>query len=683
MTDAPLVRLLGAVAVRQPDGTAASPARLDRTVLAHLALAAGRAVPAADLIDAVWGAHPPDGARNALQVKVSRLRRHLGPHGDALRHHQGSYRLDLPAAEVDLLLADELARLARASFAADRVGEAAVLAERGLALWQGPPFADLDDHPRLVAARDRADEDHAVLQEVVAAAAIDDGATVGRAVEVLRELLAGDPLRSSARLLLMRALDRAGRRAEALAVYDVGRRVLAEETGLAPPEPLQREFERLLAAERRAARREPGAVATRTVPAGAMATARWLAREGAADAAIELALRGSWWWWLGGRRSEGRDLLEELVGLAAADGGEHASVRGATAWVAVFDSVSAAAEEAIAAGEATLKVAAGQAWSRHESLAAVLLAERLFQRGEPRRGAVLLELGRAGFDRSGDAWGRALVRIAEAKADLQRGAVLRAAARGREALAAFEDLDDAAGRMMATDLLGYCAEVVGDLSAAARTHQRALALARDVDAPEWQATQLTRLGSVQALIGSERSLTTLQAGVELARSVGSSAGVALAENGLGLARGLSGQHERAAEIHADALAWYERQASPAGISYTAGRLALELAAIGSEEAATFARRSVDLARRTGDPRAVAHGLEAVALTPGDAPARARALGGARALRRRTGSPLPEPVAAALRAAAAELSGELGDDLAVRMREGVREAQGLLPGVATA
>lgn len=678
MSDAPLVRLLGAVTVRQPTGPPASPARLDRVVLAHLALAGGRAVPAGDLIEAAWGPHPPAGARNALQVKVSRLRRHLGPLGGALRHHQGSYRLDLPVADVDLLLVGELARLATDALAADRPEEAAALAHRGLALCAGPPFADLDEHPRLVAGRARADEQRAVLVEVAAAAGIETGTGVGRALERLRELLAEDPLRSSARLLLMRALDRAGRRAEALAVYDVGRRVLAEQTGLAPPVPLQEEFERLLAVERATARREVSAAPAPRVPEGALATARWLAGEGAADAAVELALRGSWWWWLGGRRTEGRDLLEELIGVAA-DGGERTGVLGARAWVAVFDSVSAAAEEAITAGEAALEEARRLGWGRHESLAAVLLAERLFQRGEPRRGSALVDLGREGFDRAGDTWGQALVRLTEAKADLQRGAVPRAAARGREALRAFEDLDDAAGQMMATDLLGYCAEIVGDLPGAARTHQRALALSRAVDAPEWQATQLTRLGSVQALMGADRSLRTLRAAVRLARSIGSAAGVALAENGLGLAHGLAGEHERAAEIHAGTLGWYEQQASPAGVSYTAGRLALELAPADPDRSVALAVRSVELAGRTGDPRAVAHGLEAVALTPGDVPERARALGGARALRRRTGSPLPPVVAASLRTAHEALADELGEDMGARMREGVREAERLVAG----
>jgi hypothetical protein len=230
--------------------------------------------------------------------------------------------------------------------------------------------------------------------------------------------------------------------------------------------------------------------------------------------------------------------------------------------------------------------------------------------------------------------------------------------------------------MMAMDLLGYCAEIVGDMTGSARTHQRALAFSREVDAPEWQATQLTRLGSVQALLGAEQSLATLRAAALLARSIGSAAGVALAENGLGLARGLAAQHSEAAEIHATTLDWYETQASPAGVSYTAGRLAVELAATGSDDAAPLAARSVDLALDTGDPRAIAHAMEAVAVTHVEAPTRARALGGALALRRQTGSSLPPVIALPLRVAGRELAEELGADLAPRLREGADEAAAL-------
>jgi hypothetical protein len=132
----------------------------------------------------------------------------------------------------------------------------------------------------------------------------------------------------------MQALDRLGRRAEALAVYDAGRRILADQTGLAPSPELQEAFESLLAAERGAASRLAAYEVTRAAPAGAMDTARWLAAEGETSAAIQLAIRGSWWWWFGGERSAGRDLLEELIGTHPTTELDARHALRASAWLA-------------------------------------------------------------------------------------------------------------------------------------------------------------------------------------------------------------------------------------------------------------------------------------------------------------------------------------------------------------
>ena len=114
------------------------------------------------------------------------------------------------------------------------------------------------------------------------------------------------------------------------------------------PDPeARRELERLLDDERRAVRRRGADVLVARIPDGAMDTARWLAREGAADAAIELALRGSWWWWLGGRRSEGRELLADLV----ATGEGRLLAPAAVAWMAVHDSATDSSAAALASGE--------------------------------------------------------------------------------------------------------------------------------------------------------------------------------------------------------------------------------------------------------------------------------------------------------------------------------------------
>jgi tetratricopeptide (TPR) repeat protein len=271
-----------------------------------------------------------------------------------------------------------------------------------------------------------------------------------------------------------------------------------------------------------------------------------------------------------------------------------------------------------------------------------------------------------------------MVSLVEAKGELQRGEIERALQTGRAALRAFEELGDTAGQMMTLDHVGYCAEILGDLATAAHMHQRALELARSVDSPIWRATQLTRLGSVQSLIGQPVAIATLRTAAALAESVGSSAGVALAENGLGLAHVLTGDMERAIGVHATALAWYEQQGSSAGMSYTAGRLAQSLATSDSAHAVALAQRSLELARITADPRAVAHALEAVAITHDDAAVRARALGGARALRRRTRAPLPHAVGAAIGSVQRRLEDQLGDSLLSHMRAGARQYGSRVP-----
>jgi hypothetical protein len=115
------------------------------------------------------------------------------------------------------------------------------------------------------------------------------------------------------------------------------------------------------------------------------------------------------------------------------------------------------------------------------------------------------------------------------------------------------------------------------------------------------------------------------------------------------------------------MAWYEQEQSPAGISYTAGRLARETD--DPHAALELAGKSVALAVQTGDPRAIAHGLEALAVATEDPARSAQALGGARFLRRQTHAPLPAVLRAPLAAKEQELVGRLGDDLVRELRAG--------------
>lgn len=671
----PVVGLLGPIVIFHDDPKGV-PAKLDRIVLAHLALAEGRAIPVNMLIEAVWGEHPPRQARNALQVKVSRIRSQLGEHSRALVYTQGTYRLELDRDQVDagafsLLIKDAAARTGMADYGAARIA-----LEQAMRMWRGSPISELDEHPRVVAARARLTEEWLSAQELIAEVDLATGPGSPDVLSRLRKALDKDPLRPRARLLLMRALERAGRRAEALAVYDAGRRLLADQTGLAPTAELQEAFEALLIAERAASRRLTVYEVTQAAPPGAIDTARWLAGEGETTAAVQLALRGAWWWWFGGQRSAGRDLLEELIGADSTTELDARHVLRASAWLAVFEAVEADAEGALRRGEDALRRATALGWSKHESLASLLLAERLYQRGEHERAEALVRASKTQFASETNDWGLALASIVETKALLLRGHVRTATVKARTLVREFEELGDRAGQIMALDAAGYCAEVQGDLQSAARMHQRALDLARRVQAPEWETSQLTRLGSVFALAGSDEALATLESAVSLASGIGSNASLALARNGLGLAVGLAGDAGRSAEIHGGALTWYETQKSPAGISYTAGRLAGECSDPGI--ALELAEASVALAVETGDPRAIAHGLEALALASDDPARSAQALGGARSLRRQTHAPLPALLRAPLVRRERELLAHLGDDLASELRTGALKSGRLLP-----
>jgi tetratricopeptide (TPR) repeat protein len=438
-------------------------------------------------------------------------------------------------------------------------------------------------------------------------------------------------------------------------VYDAGRRLYAHEAGLEPPDEVRVTFERLLAAEREATRRADGAVSGAGVPEGLIATARWIADDGDVDAAVSLALRGTWWWWLTGQRSVGRELLTDLLDLGTnmrrpLSG---SAVLSARAWIAVYESVGLEASAAIDRARRTLELVGRPTWNRHDCLAATLIAERLFERGQLQPGRRLLTLAIREQQRRGDEWGHAFGSVVEARGALRAGDLLGARACAEAQLRRFLALGDVAGQMSCLDVIGYCAEATGDLETATSVHSRAAALARRTNAPEWEAIQLTRLGNVAALAQRPDALRQLQAASELALSLAADSVAAYADNGLGVAHSFAGDHAAAAQHHRAALTWYDAVGSTSGIAYTKARLSLVL------RDAQLATASLTDAMRSQDPRAVAHSLEAVSLTTDDPVGAARALGAAEALRSAASDRLARPQLTVLERRRDELRTKLG------------------------
>src|SRR2546421_1894283 len=110
------LRLLGPLEL-VVDGVAQhGPGRGERALLAVLALSAGRVVAASTLIDQLWPSDElPGDPPNALQLRVSKLRRALAPMGraDLVARHGAGYRLNLEPAAVDVHRFSSLIEAAR------------------------------------------------------------------------------------------------------------------------------------------------------------------------------------------------------------------------------------------------------------------------------------------------------------------------------------------------------------------------------------------------------------------------------------------------------------------------------------------------------------------------------------------------------------------------------------------
>ncbi|WP_197289395.1 AfsR/SARP family transcriptional regulator [Saccharothrix sp. NRRL B-16348] len=234
--------VLGPLRVERDGEPPALGGRRQRDLLTLLVLRANRFVSAEWLVDALWDGRPPSGAQVTLRSYVAVLRRALEPErgrrapAELVRGHTGGYELSVPPDAVDAVRFTTLAgRGARAL--AEGGWEAA---ERhyadALALWRGEvAAADLTavrpDAARLAEARTAAGEGR--FTAAVAAGRHD------AVLPDLRQFVAAHPERENARAQLMVALYRAGRQTDALAVYDEGRRLLADEHGVEPGEVLR------------------------------------------------------------------------------------------------------------------------------------------------------------------------------------------------------------------------------------------------------------------------------------------------------------------------------------------------------------------------------------------------------------------------------------------------------------
>lgn len=262
--------VLGPVRARRGGETLPPGSPQQRALLTALLLRGGHTATAAELIDAIWGDEPPSQALAAVRTYASRLRKSLGT--DTLASDSGGYAIRTGPDALDLTTAQELAAGAEKARAAGDRNEARALLNKALGLWDGEALASVPG-PYAEYQRTRLEEWRLQLTETRLDLDLEAGCHA-EAVSELTALTAAHPLRERLRELLMVALYRSGRQAEALAVYADTRRLLAEELGVDPRAELGRLQQRILRADEELARPadEPAPAAAPLRPAQLPAT---------------------------------------------------------------------------------------------------------------------------------------------------------------------------------------------------------------------------------------------------------------------------------------------------------------------------------------------------------------------------------------------------------------------------
>lgn len=221
-----------------------------QSILAALLLDANRVVSVPQLVEAAWGEDPPHGALTQVRNRISTLRRILRdarPSIDPITTIGSGYIINADDRCLDLLQFDSSIADARALRTAGKLPEARAVLDNALRLWRGPALDGLIT-PYM---RDMA---NSIEERRVSAleGRIELDLELGAHSDVISELtglVAAHPYREGLHALLMLALYRAGRQAEAMEAFRRARSLLVEQLGVEPGLELRRLHQAMLHAD--------------------------------------------------------------------------------------------------------------------------------------------------------------------------------------------------------------------------------------------------------------------------------------------------------------------------------------------------------------------------------------------------------------------------------------------------
>jgi len=241
-------RILGSLSVVGNGRVAPLGPPKQRALLAILLTRVGEVVPLERLVELLWGAAAPRTADHSIQIYVSDLRRAFEALGgsDVLVTRQPGYLLDVDPDTVDAWRFERLVREGmRLLEDGDQDAGRSTIRE-ALGLWSGPPLADFPYEEFALPVASRLIEARLSAAEAYAAASLESG-RITEALDLLTAAVQDDPLRERARELLMLALYRSGRHADALRSFHALRTQLAEELGVDPSPSIRALYDRILA----------------------------------------------------------------------------------------------------------------------------------------------------------------------------------------------------------------------------------------------------------------------------------------------------------------------------------------------------------------------------------------------------------------------------------------------------
>jgi DNA-binding SARP family transcriptional activator len=233
-------RILGSLEVIRAGSSVKLGGARQQTVMATLLLDPERIIPMGRLIEAVWDDHPPITAREQIHICVSNLRQITSTSNgtNLIETSSPGYALQLVNSTLDARVFDSRVQEGRNALADNDPAAAAIKLRSALSLWRGSALAGVESALVQSSVLRLNERRLNVLQECIA---IEMNA--GLSQDLVSELVAlveDNPLDERFRVLLMTALYRSGRQAEAVECYRHGRAVLRDELGVAPGGILQR-----------------------------------------------------------------------------------------------------------------------------------------------------------------------------------------------------------------------------------------------------------------------------------------------------------------------------------------------------------------------------------------------------------------------------------------------------------